>query len=106
MPDVPVKLPASLGAAQSALAAAQAEFKTRKDEWVAYEAAYTQLIGASQAGGDLITMLLKTYGPKIATYFGLPVGAMGLTALTADPGAFGMLRGVLGKVLGLFGFGG
>ena len=106
MPDVPVKLPASLGAAQTALAAAQAEFKTRKDEWVAYEAAYTQLIGASQAGGDLITMLLKTYGPKLATYFGIPGAAVGLTALTADPGAFGMLRGVFGKVLGLFGFGG
>ena len=106
MSDMPVKLPASLGAAQSALSAAQAEFKTRKDEWTAYEAAYNQLVGTAPAGGELLGSILKTYGPKLATYFGIPGAAVGLTALTADPGAFGMLRGVLGKVLGLFGFGG
>ena len=106
MPDVPVKLPASLGAAQTALSAAQAEFKTRKDEWTTYETAYNQLFGVAPPGGELIGSILKTYGPKLATYFGIPGAAVGLTALTADPGAFGMLRGVLGKVMGLFGFGG
>ena len=106
MADMPVKLPASLGAAQVALTAAQAEFKTRKDEWVAYEAAYNQLVGTAPAGSELLGSILKTYGPKLVTYFGIPGAAVGLTALTADPGAFGMLRGVLGKVLGLFGFGG
>ena len=106
MPDVPVKLPASLGAAQTALAAAQTEFAIKRDEWKAYEAAYTQLIGAGQVGGDLVTMLLKTYGPKLATYFGGPAAAAGLVALTADPGSFAGLKGVFGKLLGLFGLGG
>ncbi len=92
--------------ASKALATADAEFTRRQSEFNAYAAEYTKLRGGAIADGNLLQTLLRAYGPKLATYFGIPGAAAGLTALTADPGAFAGLKTVAGKLLGLFGFGG
>ena len=95
---------ALISAAETARRTADENFEARKTEFEALAAEHAKLHGAPALG--TISALAKTYGPKIATYFGLPGLAAGLTATAADPGAFGVLRGIAGKFLGLFGFGG
>ena len=89
--------------ASDSIAIADKEFAEAKAEFEALALEHAKLHGAPPAG--TIGAMLRTYGPKVATYLGLPGLAAGLTATAADPGAFGVLRGIAGKFLGLFGFG-
>ena len=93
-----------IAAAADSIALADQEFEDARTEFEALSAEHAKLHGAGDPG--TIKALIRTYAPKIATYFGLPGLAAGLTATAADPGAFGVLRGIAGKFLGLFGFGG
>ena len=90
--------------ASDSIAIADKEFAEAKAEFEALALEHAKLHGAPQTG--TIAALVKKYAPIAATYFGLPGLAAGLTATAADPGAFGVLRGIAGKVLGLFGLGG
>ena len=54
-------------------------------------------------GKNKIFELVKKYGPKLATYMGLPSGAALLTGLSADEGAFKGITGLIGKVFGIGG---
>lgn len=90
--------------ASDSLAIADKEFTEAKEEFEALAAEHAKLHGAPAVG--TVAALVKKYLPVAATYFGLPGLAGGLTAVAADPGAFGVLRGIAGKFLGLFGFGG
>ena len=95
----------AIAGAKTAIGKVDAEFALLKEQFTALSREYESFRG-TQAGPEMLKSLLKTYGSKAALYFGGPGAAVALTALTAATGAFASLKGVLGKVLGLFGFGG
>lgn len=51
--------------------------------------------------GNPIRDLVKQWGPKLTTYFGLPGAAGLLTAAAADKGAFSGIFGMIGKLFGI-----
>jgi len=74
-------------------------FNDAGEEYRALAKAMHTLMGDPPA--DTLQGLIRTWGPKIATYAGLPGAAVLLTGLTADTGAFSGILGLIGKVFGI-----
>ncbi len=91
-------------AAEEALAKAEALYADKKAEFDAVSAAYAKLRGGPAPG--TVQALVKEWLPKVAVWAGLPGAGVLASAVTADPGAFGGLVGVVKRLAAVFGLGG
>ena len=92
---------AKLAKAIESVAKANEVYQDAKIEFAALTTGINSLNGVTSTGTAM--ELFKKWGPKIATYMGLPGGAALVTALSADTGGFGQITGLLGKVFGFDG---
>lgn len=89
--------------ATTASAAADEAYAKAKAEYEETEKSYRALKGIAPEAASTLMDLVKRYGPKAATYFGLPGAAAALTAAGAEPGSFAKITGLLGNILRAFG---
>ena len=100
-----------IGQARGAMDEAKAAYQNRKDNFETFQAAYFQLVpqeGVKVPEGvkQLLSVVLKKYGPMAAKYFGGPAAGAAFLAMASNEGAFsGGLKGIISNLLSVFGAG-
>lgn len=90
----------TINAAVTAIEQADGAYAAAKKEFDDATAAYYTVKGIDVKQAT-IGDLLKKYGPLLAKYGATAGFPAGLVAAASDPGAFGTISGLLGKLVGL-----